>query len=115
MAFVEFHDPAWAEEAIRRFNNRPFQGRSLVVIRAHPRAWSGRPEAGVGATPPPVRKGDRAVPDGTTAAPPGRGAPRARAGCGPASAGKAGASASAVHHHCKGPTRERQSGQFFGG
>jgi hypothetical protein len=76
MAFVEFHDPASAEEAIRRFHNRPFQGRSLVVNCGHTRAWSGRPEAGVGATPTPVRKGDRDAPDGTTATLSGRGASR---------------------------------------
>src|ERR687895_1185189 len=37
IAFVEFHDPAQAEEAIRRFHNQPFQGRPLVVNHARAR------------------------------------------------------------------------------
>ncbi|MBI3330156.1 MAG: RNA-binding protein [Nitrospinae bacterium] len=36
-AFVEFNDPAHAEEAIRRFNNQPFQGRPLAVNEARAR------------------------------------------------------------------------------
>lgn len=36
-AFVEFNEPAQAEEAIRRFNNQPFQGRPLAVNEARAR------------------------------------------------------------------------------
>jgi cold-inducible RNA-binding protein len=36
-AFVEFLDRAMAEEAINRFNQQPFMGRSLSVSEARPR------------------------------------------------------------------------------
>jgi RNA recognition motif-containing protein len=36
-AFVEFQDRGQAEEAIRRFDGRPFQGRNLVVNEARAR------------------------------------------------------------------------------
>jgi RNA recognition motif-containing protein len=36
-AFVEFHEQAQAEEAIRRFNNQPFKGRLLAVNEARTR------------------------------------------------------------------------------
>lgn len=36
-AFVEFTDRAMAEEAINRFNQQPFMGRSLSVSEARPR------------------------------------------------------------------------------
>src|SRR5215475_15293200 len=36
-AFVEFKDRAQADEAIRRFNNQSFQGRSLSVSEARAR------------------------------------------------------------------------------
>src|ERR671937_2290566 len=45
-AFVEFNDPAQAEEAIRRFNNQPFQGRPLAV--SHARARESARENGPG-------------------------------------------------------------------
>jgi cold-inducible RNA-binding protein len=48
-AFVEFNDPAQADEAVRRFNNQPFKGRSIAVNIA--RAKDERPRTG----PPPSR------------------------------------------------------------
>lgn len=36
-AFVDYTDRAVAEEAIRRFNQQPFKGRSLAVSEARPR------------------------------------------------------------------------------
>ena len=40
-AFVEFLDRAMAEEAINRFNQQPFMGRSLSVSEARPREAGG--------------------------------------------------------------------------
>lgn len=40
-AFVEFPDPAQAQEAVRRFHNQPFKGRPLAVTEA--RARDSRP------------------------------------------------------------------------
>ena len=40
-AFVEFTDRAMAEEAISRFNQQPFMGRSLSVSEARPREAGG--------------------------------------------------------------------------
>jgi cold-inducible RNA-binding protein len=116
-AFVEFDDAAQAEDAIRRFNNQPLQGRPLVVnhARARDQSAGGREHAsaqpsvastdwatdpGVAATRPPPRGG--ASPHfGPNAAPRGQRKPanrRPKAARSP-----------------KGPIRERLSGQFFGG
>jgi RNA recognition motif-containing protein len=43
-AFVEFDDPAQAEEATRRLNNKPFKGRTISINEA--RAKDGRHNAG---------------------------------------------------------------------
>jgi cold-inducible RNA-binding protein len=48
-AFVEFSDPAQAEEAIRRFNNQPFKGRAITINEARTRG--SRPDSGSGARP----------------------------------------------------------------
>lgn len=116
-AFVEFNDPAQAEEAIRRFNHQPFQGRPLAVSHARarengpgvrknasappslaPTDWA--PEPSVAATRPPHRGGaSRHV--GPEAAPRG---PRKPANRRP----KSGRSP-------RGPIREQRGGQFFGG
>jgi cold-inducible RNA-binding protein len=45
-AFVEFSDPAQAEEASRRLNNQPFKGRSITINEA--RARENRPNSGIG-------------------------------------------------------------------
>jgi len=50
-AFVEYQDRALAEEAINRFNQQPFMGRSLSVSEARPREerpYSPRPAGGGG-------------------------------------------------------------------
>jgi RNA recognition motif-containing protein len=46
-AFIEFSDPAQAEEASRRFNNQPFKGRTITINEA--RARESRPDSGPGA------------------------------------------------------------------
>jgi RNA recognition motif-containing protein len=43
-AFVEFSDPAQAEEASRRLNNQPFKGRNITINEA--RARESRPDSG---------------------------------------------------------------------
>jgi RNA recognition motif-containing protein len=45
-AFVEFSDPAQAEEASRRLNNQPFKGRNITINEA--RARESRPDSGSG-------------------------------------------------------------------
>jgi cold-inducible RNA-binding protein len=116
-AFVEFNEPAQAEEAIRRFNNQPFRGRPLAVSQARAREsgpgvgknasvppslahtdWA--PEPGVAATRPPHR-GGASRNFGPDAAPRGQRKPanrRPKSARGP-----------------RGPIRERLGGQFFGG
>jgi RNA recognition motif-containing protein len=50
-AFVEFSDPAQAEEASRRLNNQSFRGRTITINEA--RAKESRPDSG----PPGTRSG----------------------------------------------------------
>ena len=45
-AFVEFSDPAHAEEASRRLNNQSFKGRNITINEA--RARESRPDSGQG-------------------------------------------------------------------
>jgi RNA recognition motif-containing protein len=45
-AFVEFSDPAQAEEASRKLNNQPFKGRNITINEA--RARENRPDSGSG-------------------------------------------------------------------
>jgi cold-inducible RNA-binding protein len=82
-AFVEFLDRAMAEEAINRFNQQPFMGRSLSVSEARPREDrpSGfRPSGGFGGGRPPGAGfggprpggGFRPGPPRSDAPPPGR-------------------------------------------
>jgi len=55
-AFVEYLDRAQAEEAINRFNQQPFMGRSLSVSEARPREdrpFAPRPPGGGGFSPRP--------------------------------------------------------------
>lgn len=44
-AFVEFNDPAHAQEATRRFNNQLFKGRAIAVNEARAREIGPRPGA----------------------------------------------------------------------
>ncbi len=48
-AFIEFSDPAQAEEANRRLNNQPFKGRNITINEA--RARESRPDSGHGTRP----------------------------------------------------------------
>ncbi len=48
-AFVEFSDPAQAEEASRRLNNQQFKGRNITINEA--RARESRPDSGSGSRP----------------------------------------------------------------
>ena len=48
-AFVEFSDPAQAEEASRRLNNQPFKGRNITINEA--RARESRTDSGPGSRP----------------------------------------------------------------
>jgi RNA recognition motif-containing protein len=116
-AFVEFDDPAQAEEAIRRFNNQPFQGRPLAVNEARARESgpgvrrnpSERPfaapidrvtEPGVADTLSPRRGGANRNfgPDAVPRRQRKQESRRPKPARGP-----------------KGPIRERLGGQFFGG
>jgi cold-inducible RNA-binding protein len=49
-AFVEFSDPAQAEEASRRLNNQPYKGRNITINEA--RARESRPDSGAGTRSP---------------------------------------------------------------
>jgi cold-inducible RNA-binding protein len=116
-AFVEFNEPAQAEEAIRRFNNQPFQGRPLAVNEA--RARENGP--GVRKTPsarPSVAPTDRATQPGMAETlPPRRGDSNRHFGPDAVSRrqrkqeNRRPKSARGL----KRPIRERLGGQFFGG
>ena len=56
-AFVEYEDRAAAEEAVRRFNNKPFGGRALAVNEARPqeRGSAPPPRRPMSSSPPPPR------------------------------------------------------------
>jgi RNA recognition motif-containing protein len=56
-AFVEFEDRAAAEEAVRRFNSKPFGGRPLAVNEARPQERGSAPPARrpMPSGPPPPR------------------------------------------------------------
>ena len=117
IAFVEFNDPAQAEEAIRRFHMQPFHGRPLLVSHARAR------EAGPGVRRPTSAQASRTSPDRATEPrvteprPPHR--REARREFGPDAAPRG--PRKPAHRRAKstrppkGPIRERQSGQFFGG
>jgi RNA recognition motif-containing protein len=116
IAFVEFNDPAQAEEAIRRFHTQPFQGRPLVVN--HARAREPGPGVRRHASAPPSTSSDGATePRVTEPRPPHRG--EAHRDFGPDAAPRR--QRKPVHRRPqstrppKGPIRERHSGQFFGG
>jgi RNA recognition motif-containing protein len=62
-AFVEFSDPALAEEASRKLNNRPFKGRNITINEA--RARENRSDSG----PSGPRPGNPMRPAGMTGTP----------------------------------------------
>jgi cold-inducible RNA-binding protein len=116
IAFVEFNDPAQAEEAIRRFHTQPFQGRPLVVN--HARAREPGPGVRGHTSAPPSSSPDRATePRGTAPRPPHRGEARREFGPDAAPRGprKPAQRRPPSTRPPKGPIRERHSGQFFGG
>src|SRR5215475_3958637 len=64
-AFVEFSEGTQAQEAIRRFNNQPFKGRSLAVNEARAKEAGPRPApSGGGFRPAPAGGGYRPAPSG---------------------------------------------------
>ena len=112
-AFVEFDERSQAEEAVRRFNNQSFKGRTIAVNEA--RARDDRPRTGVPSRPPLSRPlpppgpatdrspsgGEKVSRDFGPDAPPRR------------SPGKGKRSAKSERAP-KGPMREVVKGQFFG-
>jgi RNA recognition motif-containing protein len=117
MAFVEFHDPAQAEEAIRRFHNQPFQGRPLVVNHARAREPGSGVRRPTSVHPSPTHPDRASEPRVTEPRPPHRG--EARRDFGPDAAPRAQRKSAnrrpPATRPPKGPMRERHSGQFFGG
>jgi cold-inducible RNA-binding protein len=113
-AFVEFHDQAQAEEAIRRLNNQPFKGRLLAVNEARTRENS--PGIRKNAPAPPARTKGAAEPD--AAATPSRGGGPSR-NFGPDAAPRRSRKQASRHQKSerapRRPIRERLGGQFFGG
>ena len=116
IAFVEFNDPAQAEEAIRRFHNQPFHGRPLVVNHARARE-PGPGVRGPASAPLPPSSDRAAEARGTAPRPPHRGEARREFGPDAAPRGprKPAQRRPPSTRPRKGPIRERQSGQFFGG
>jgi RNA recognition motif-containing protein len=116
-AFVECHDPAQAEEAIRRFDHQPFQGRPLAV--SHARAREHGPGVGKNASAPPsLAPTDWAPEPGVSATrPPHRGGASRNFGPDAAPRGprKPGHRRPKSGRSPRGPIREQRGGQFFGG
>lgn len=112
-AFVEFDNPAQAEEAVRRFNNQMFKGRPIAVNEA--RAREDRPRTGAPPRPPlsrsgpppaysperPPASGEKTSRDFGPDAPPRRTRNKAKKGA-------------KSERAPKGPMREVVRGQFFG-
>ena len=121
-AFVEYMDRAKAEEAVSRFNQQPFMGRSLSVSEARPREE--RPAGGFAPRPPgggytPRPQGGGFNPGGGGGFRPGPGggpAPPPSRNFGPPK--KKGASSDkrwdAKEKGPKGPLKERFSGRLGG-
>src|SRR6266508_2416527 len=108
-AFVEFKDRAQAEEAIRRFNNQSFQGRSLSVSEARARNDNRRAAAPV--RPSLSRPTSTAEPD---ADPPSNKPSRNLGPDKPSRHGRGKAKSEfKAERGPKGPMREVVRGQFF--
>src|SRR5262245_17732106 len=109
-AFVEFKDRAQADEAIRRFNNQSFQGRSLSVSEARARNESQR----VAPTRPSLsRSTSTAGPE--PADPPGNKPSRNLRPDKPSRRGRGRAKGEfKAERGPKGPMREVVRGRFFG-
>jgi len=131
-AFVEFADPAQAEEATRRLNNQPFKGRNITINEA--RARESRPDSGSAARsgygmrpagsaprpgfgPRPSSGGADFMPNPMENGRPGRAERRNRnfgADAKPARKRKPHYGPKGETGGKKGPLRERVGGQFFG-
>lgn len=123
-AFVEFLDRPMAEEAVQRFNQQPFMGRSLSVSEARPR--DERPAGGFRPSGPGGGAGFSGPRPGPPSAGGGFGGPRPSGFSGPPSAGgknfgppkkKSGANEKrweAKDRGPKGPIKERFSGRMGG-
>jgi RNA recognition motif-containing protein len=113
-AFLEFGESAQAQQAIAKFNNQPFKGRSIAVNEA--RARDSRPPAGV---PPrsPSRPPREAA--GYQLAPPPQEPPAGGKNFGPDAQPRRSrkpAKSSARPDRPKGPIKQKPGGQvFFGG
>lgn len=118
-AFIEFNDPAQAEDAIRRFHNQLFKGRPIAVSVA--RAREDRPPSSgarrpLGSGPNAPRLNLNAESDVT--APPAAGTKRSRdfgPDASPQSNRNKGKGSPRAERAPKGPMREMVRGQFFGG
>jgi RNA recognition motif-containing protein len=129
-AFVEFLDRAIAEQAIERFNQQPFMGRSLSVSEARPREDrpagfrpSGPPTGGGGGFGGPRPPGGGfggprpAGPGGfRPSGPPGAGAPAGNRNFGPPKKKSASSEKrwEAKERGPKGPIKERYTGRLGG-
>ena len=112
-AFVEFSEPAQAEEAVRRFNNQMFKGRPIAVNEA--RAKDDRPRAGGMSRPPISRFGS--PPGPPIAQPPSSGEKSSRdfgPDAPPRRNRKQGKKGAKSERAPKGPMQEVVRGQFFG-
>jgi len=134
-AFIEFSNPAQAEEASRQLNNQPFKGRNITINEA--RAREARPDSGPGTRPGypmrPAGIGSMPRPGFTPKVSPGgsefasnlmedgraaRAERRSRnfgADARPARKRKAYYGPSTEMGRKRGPIRERVGGQIFGG
>ncbi|HXH06266.1 MAG TPA: hypothetical protein VNI83_06715 [Vicinamibacterales bacterium] len=114
-AFVEFADATAAQEAIRRFNGQPFQGRPLSVSEARAREDRGPRPAGAGparSAGPYVPRPPRPPLAGPAPAPPPRGDRPART-FGPDAKPKRGSKYSQRTERPKGPIPEKHTGRVY--
>jgi cold-inducible RNA-binding protein len=113
-AFIEYNERAHADEAIRRFNNKPFKGRPIAVNEA--RAKEDRPRTGAPSSQSPSRGGSFSRPGSGDATMRG---PEMGQNFGPDKAPRRKQNKSKGGQKSerapKGPMREVVRGQFFGG
>jgi RNA recognition motif-containing protein len=113
-AFVEFHDQAQADEAIRRYNNQPFKGRPLAVNEARAREQGSSMRTNLPA--PPARTRGGVEPDVSETRSRHGGPSRSFGPDAPPRRNR-----KQANRHQKSergprrPMRERHGGQFFGG
>jgi RNA recognition motif-containing protein len=110
-AFLEFSERAPAEEAIRRFNQHLFKGRPLTVNEA--RAREERPRTGTSSRPPLYNSGFAPRPQASE--PPAQSAKPTRNFGPDATQRRRGKNDQKSDRSPKGPMREVERSQFFGG